>query len=381
MRARLVCAAAAAALPTVLALGGTPAVADPSGNNGTIKVAEVDQPGTENTDPHVGCTFALEWYGFDAGATSVVTFASQDGDVTITGVHGDTTVELEDDAANGGTDLDHREIYTLDFAGEPHPVQGYHVEVTTDTEGSRGADSKHKTFWVGPCETEQPGEEPGDDDGATETGPGSDLPFSWDWRYADPTCRDLIVAYPADIPSGQANDVNVRVETDHGQVTLNFHNDTGTWGGTTSFAFTSHPSWPAGVASYDITWVQVAGTNYHWQGDVSCTTDGDPVTPDVPQEVVELDGFTTGSLTLRRGATVPADSVVVDNPEAGVMTLERRVRGSWQAVRSYATTSRGTARVTFPRFTHRGTYTYRLTVSQTLDTTGDTTGTLVIRVR
>ena len=377
MRARLVCAAAVATLPAVLALGGPPALADPGGNNGTIKVAEVDQVGTESNDPHVGCTFALEWYGFDAGATSVVTFESQDHDVTITGVHGDTTVALEDDAASGGTDLDGREIYTLDFAGEPHPEQGYHVKVTTDTEGSQGNDTKSKVFWVGPCGTD----EESDDDGATETGPGSSTPFTWDWRYADPTCGGLSVAYPPDIPSGQANDVNVRFETDHGQVTLNFHNDTGTWGGTTFFDFAGHRNWPAGLASYDVAWVQVAGTNYHWQGDVSCTTDGDPLTPDVPQEVVGLAGFNTGTVSLRRGATVPADAVEVDNPQAGSVTLERNVGGTWLAARSFATTSRGTARVTFPRFTQRGTYTYRLTVSQTIGTTGDTTGTLTVRVR
>jgi hypothetical protein len=380
VRARLVSAAAAAALPAILALGAAPAIADPGGNNGTIKLAEVDQVGTDSNDPHVGCTFALEWYGFDAGATSVVTFESQDHDVTLTGVHGDTTVELEDDAAKGGSDLDHREIYTLSFAGDPHPVQGYHVKVTTDTEGAQGADSKSKTFWVGPCEAGDPAT-PTDPEDPTQTGPGSTVPFTWDWRYAAPTCSGLTVAYPADIPSGQANDVNVRVETDHGQVTLNFHNNTGTWGGTTSFVFTSHPSWPAGLASYDVTWVQVAGTNYHWQGDVSCATDGDPLTPDVPQALTEVSGFRAGTLSVARGATVPADSIQVEEAGTDEVTLERYAAGTWQVARTVRATERGTARITFPRFTHRGTYTYRLTVSQTMSTTGDTTGTLTVRVR
>lgn len=378
MRARLVSAAVAAALPAVLALGATPAVADPDGNNGTIKVAEVDQLGTDSNDPHVACTFALEWYGFDAGATSLVSFESQDHDMVITDVHGDTTVALADDAAQGGTDLDGREVYTLSFAGDPHPEQGYHVKVTTETEGSRGADTKTKTFWVGPCDAE---DDAGDPEDPTETGPGSSAPFTWDWRYAAPTCDGLSVAYPADLPSGQANDVNVRVETDHGQVTLNFHHNTGTWSGTTLFPFTSHPSWPADVTSYHVTWVQVGGTNYHWQGDVSCASDGDPLTPDVPQAVTDVSGFRTGDLGVARGATVPADSIEVEQAGTDEVTLERYMGGAWQVARTVRTTTRGTARVTFPRFTHRGTYTYRLTVSQTLSSTGDTTGTLTVRVR
>ncbi|HYF74893.1 MAG TPA: hypothetical protein VD864_18840, partial [Nocardioides sp.] len=179
MRARLVSAAAALALPAALALGATPALADAGGNNGTIKIAEVDEVGTDSNDPHVGCTFALEWYNFDALAGSQVTFESQDKDVAITGVQGKTAVVLEDDAAKGNTDLDGREIYTLTFAGEPHPVQGYHVKVTTSTQGSKGNDTKSKVFWVGPCATPgQPGDEEPEDDGEpTETGPGSTKPF------------------------------------------------------------------------------------------------------------------------------------------------------------------------------------------------------------
>ena len=378
MRARLVTAAAAAALPAVLALGPAPAGADAGGNNGTIKVAEVDQLGTESNDPHVGCTFALEWYGFDAGATSMVTFESQDQDVTITGVHGATAVRLADDAAQGGNDLDGRQIYTLEFAGDPHPEQGYHVKVTADTTGSRGADTKSKTFWVGPCDSP---DDTGTPTGPTETGPGSTTPFSWDWHYAAPTCDALTVAYPADLPSGQANDVNVRVETDRGQVTLNFHNNTGTWSGTTLFPFLTHPSWPADVSSYAITWVQVGGTNYHWQGQVDCATDGDPLTPDLPQAVTEVSGFRTAALSVSRGATPPADAIEVEQAGTDTVTLERFAGGTWQAARTVRTTARGTARVTFPRLTARGTYLFRLSVSQTLHSTGDTTGTLTVRVR
>jgi hypothetical protein len=97
-----------------------------------------------------------------------------------------------------------------------------------------------------------------------------DPPFTWDWEYPTPTCTALNVTYPGNIPSGQANDANVRFESNVGQFTLNFHNNTGTWSGLTNFSYTSHPQWPAGVTSYRVVWTQVGGTNYHWQGSVAC---------------------------------------------------------------------------------------------------------------
>ena len=43
------------------------------------------------------------------------------------------------------------------FDGEPHPQQGYHVKLTIHTPGSIGADTKHKVFWVEPCEADPAG--------------------------------------------------------------------------------------------------------------------------------------------------------------------------------------------------------------------------------
>ena len=155
MRARLLSTALLAAAVAVTTLAA-PAVAgsgNPGGNNGTIKVAEVGDVGTESNDPHVACTFALEWYGFDAKAVSTVEFESiaPTKDAALKVDSGKLLVTLEDDAAKGGTDLDGREIYTLSFVGEPQKNQGYHVNVTTSTTGSKGNDSKSKNFWVGPC--------------------------------------------------------------------------------------------------------------------------------------------------------------------------------------------------------------------------------------
>ncbi|MDH6182267.1 hypothetical protein M2152_002449 [Microbacteriaceae bacterium SG_E_30_P1] len=97
--------------------------------------------------------------------------------------------------------------------------------------------------------------------------------FNWNWEYPAPTCESLTVTYPSGIPAGQANDVNVRIKYGvnfANEVTLNFHNNTGTWSGTQSFVYAQHPNWPANIGQYKVVWVQVGGTNYHWQGEVTC---------------------------------------------------------------------------------------------------------------
>lgn len=53
----------------------------------------------------------------------------------------------------GGTDLDASlTIYLEDEVAasreEPHPNQGFHVKLTVEAEGSIGADTKQKVFWV-----------------------------------------------------------------------------------------------------------------------------------------------------------------------------------------------------------------------------------------
>ena len=66
----------------------------------------------------------------------------------------DTVFIGEDDNAGGGSEagLDASETYTLDLTGiQPHPVQGFHVKLTINAEGSQGADTKHKVFWVTGC--------------------------------------------------------------------------------------------------------------------------------------------------------------------------------------------------------------------------------------
>src|SRR5262245_33592858 len=55
----------------------TRAVADPGGNNGTVKVDGGALTNGNANEPHVGCGFAVEWFDFDPGASSTVTFSMQ----------------------------------------------------------------------------------------------------------------------------------------------------------------------------------------------------------------------------------------------------------------------------------------------------------------
>lgn len=141
-----------------LALAALPlsaAHADPPGNNGTIKIDDRPFDTHPDNEPHVGCRFQVDFYGYDQGALDAdVTFRihppSGQGTVLLT-----DTVFIGEDAAGGGTDLDAQRTYNL--SGElpggftEHPKQGFHVKLTVNAEGSIGADVKHKVFWVTGC--------------------------------------------------------------------------------------------------------------------------------------------------------------------------------------------------------------------------------------
>lgn len=149
---------AVAALAAAISLCGSPAFADPPGNNGTVKIAAVgDLDRIPNNTPHPGCTFTVQWYGYDKGPDIVshVTFSSQapTGDVTL-GVTGPSTVFVGGDDASGAgtpTGLDGTATYTLAFTGGAPAKQGYHVRLVVATPHSLGNDTKSKVFWVGPC--------------------------------------------------------------------------------------------------------------------------------------------------------------------------------------------------------------------------------------
>lgn len=137
--------------------GVAPAGPNPPGNNGTIKVDDVVFDDHPNNEPHVGCTFQVDFYGFDEGDLFAdVTFEAHPPTGPVVVLLTDSVFIGEDDNSGGGSEsgLDASETYTLDLSGiEPHPVQGWHVKLTINADGSQGADVKYKVFWVTGCVT------------------------------------------------------------------------------------------------------------------------------------------------------------------------------------------------------------------------------------
>jgi hypothetical protein len=162
--AMVICVAALLTFLTGLAWAGP----NPPGNNGTIKIDDVEFDDHPNNEPHVGCVFQVDFYGYDEGdLDATVTFEAHPPTGPVQVLLTDTVFIGEDDNSGGGSEagLDASETYTLDVSGiEPHPNQGVHVKLTVNAEGSQGADVKHKVFWVTGCEvpgtttTTKPGE-------------------------------------------------------------------------------------------------------------------------------------------------------------------------------------------------------------------------------
>lgn len=135
----------------VLLIGATPAFAAP-GNNGTVKIDGVAFDQHPNNEPHVGCVFEVDFYGYDEGdleATASFKLHPPTGTSHLV----TRTADIGEDPAGGGTDLDAEievdlQPYLIASGAVPHPIQGFHVKLTVNAEGSIGADVKHKVFWV-----------------------------------------------------------------------------------------------------------------------------------------------------------------------------------------------------------------------------------------
>jgi hypothetical protein len=155
-RSKLLLLAVAAAMVAGALLSGLASAApNPPGNNGTIKIDGTPFDDAPNNEPHVGCTFQVDFYGFDEGDLFAnVTFEAHPPTGPVQVLLTDTVFIGEDDNSGGGSQagLDASATYTLDFDGiEPHPNQGFHVKLTIHADGSQGADTKHKVFWVTGC--------------------------------------------------------------------------------------------------------------------------------------------------------------------------------------------------------------------------------------
>jgi hypothetical protein len=159
----LIAAALGAGLVWVLpgALPGASAQ-NPPGNNGTIKIDGVEFDTHPDNEPHVGCVFQVDFYGFDEGELFAdVTFEVWPPTGPMVTILEDTVFIGEDDNSGGGSEagLDAEETYDLSLllpGFEQHPQQGWHVKLTINADGSQGADLKHKVFWVTGCEVPPP---------------------------------------------------------------------------------------------------------------------------------------------------------------------------------------------------------------------------------
>src|SRR5215213_4022045 len=139
----------------VIGIPGAATAVNPPGNNGTIKVDRDPFDDAPDNEPHVGCDFQIDFYGYDEGDLNAeVTFEAHPPTGAPVVLLTDTVFIGEDDNSGGGSEagLDASETYTLDFTGiDPHPQQGFHLKLTINADGSQGADKKHKVFWVQDC--------------------------------------------------------------------------------------------------------------------------------------------------------------------------------------------------------------------------------------
>ena len=138
------------------------AQANPPGNNGTVKVDGVVFDDHPDNEPHPGCSFQIDFYGFDEGdLVADVTFEAIAPTGQVDPLLDDTVSIGEDDNSGGGSEAGLDAAVTYDLtealaAITPHPQQGWHVKVTVHADGSQGADTKYKVFWVSACESEEP---------------------------------------------------------------------------------------------------------------------------------------------------------------------------------------------------------------------------------
>src|SRR3954466_242989 len=154
---RLAWLAVGALAVTALAAPFATSAANPPGNNGTIKLDRLPFDTDPNNQPHVGCTFQVDWYGFDQGQLfSDVSFAVHPPTGKDVVIKTDRIFIGEDDNSGGGSTagLDAQRTYNLSSqlaAYDPHPKPGYPRKLTIHADRSQGAATKYKVFWIQAC--------------------------------------------------------------------------------------------------------------------------------------------------------------------------------------------------------------------------------------
>jgi LPXTG-motif cell wall-anchored protein len=193
----LAVAAGAFAVMAFVGTAGAAAAGDPPGNNGTVKIDGVEWDQHPDNEPHVGCEFQVDFYGYDEGdLEATVTFEAIDPTGGVDALL-DGTLTIGEDPAGGGTDVDAEATYDLTeslAAITPHSQQGWHVKLTVHAEGSIGADTKYKVFWVSGCESTPPTSD--------DTTPGTPPTSSSDTTVPGSTATTVDITPGSTIPDG-----------------------------------------------------------------------------------------------------------------------------------------------------------------------------------
>jgi hypothetical protein len=130
-----------------------PANADPPGNNGTIKIDGIRFDSHPDNEPHVGCSFQIDFYGYEANTPVAMVFAVQPP-TGFAVIYTETGTLDDDDATGGGSEAGLDGSFTIELTDA---LAGYeppnHVKLTvvTDDGNPNGARVKHKVFWVTDC--------------------------------------------------------------------------------------------------------------------------------------------------------------------------------------------------------------------------------------
>lgn len=103
--------------------------------------------------------------------------------------------------------------------------------------------------------------------------------FDWNWEYDPPTCEGLKITWPTDLPH-DAIDVNIRVKdlTNDKVTTFNYRNANG-------FELGVEHTFKVELEYFEYQWVQVHGTNYHWEGSIVCERGKGEIVEEPPTEV------------------------------------------------------------------------------------------------
>ena len=126
------------------------------GGSGIVKLDREPFDVAPNNEPHVGCDFQLDFYNYPKGITARYTFSlwHPTGPAALDDASG--SLELDNDDANGGQDLDGEVEVDLgpalnDSGIDPHHHNGWHVKLVVRARSTSGADQKQKVFWVREC--------------------------------------------------------------------------------------------------------------------------------------------------------------------------------------------------------------------------------------